>query len=299
MTLKDWGLIIACAAMIGCAFMFNAVLLRELGPITVGAGRVTIAAIACWLLVLAMRRPLPRDPVVIVKLLLLGVLSYIPFVLYPFAQASLASGVTAVINSLTPILTVLIAQLFFSFNYGGEKATPLKLLGVVVGFAGAAILSMPALSRGGSTELWAVVLCLCAATANGLSGNVTRRFLGIDFFVIGAVSLTGASLVDVPLALVIEGMPQIARPETWFSWVAIGLVSTAGAMLVSFRILKSAGAVNASLVTFIAPALAVVLGIVILGESLLPIQLLGMLVIFCGLLLLDGRVVRRFRRAAA
>ena len=103
----------------------------------------------------------------------------------------------------------------------------------------------------------------------------------------------------MPLALLFEGVPQISRPETWLSWVAIGLVSTAGAMLVSFRIIMGSGAVNASLVTFIAPAFAVILGILILNETLLPVQLVGMAIIFCGLLLLDGRIVLRFQRAPA
>src|SRR5690606_33274142 len=104
--------------------------------------RVSIGAAGCWVFLMLMRKPVPREPVLWFKLGLLGVLSYaIPFALFPMAQANLASGVAAIVNALTPIMTVIVAH----FWVDGERMTLNKGVGVIAGFTGVAILASPAL----------------------------------------------------------------------------------------------------------------------------------------------------------
>ena len=96
MALRDWFWIILLGAIWGCSFIFNAVLIREIGPLWVTSFRVAIGALGCWLVMLALRKPMPRDPALWLQLGLLGVVAYaIPFALFPLAQAHLASGVAA------------------------------------------------------------------------------------------------------------------------------------------------------------------------------------------------------------
>jgi len=150
MKLRDWLLIFFVGAIWGCSFLFNAILIRELGPIWVAAGRVSIAAIASWCVFFILKKPIPTDPVLYLKLGLLGVFSYaLPFTLFPLGQAHIPSGLTAIINGLTPIMTVIVSN----FWPGGEKATFNKSLGVLAGFTGAAILASPALSAGGNSQI--------------------------------------------------------------------------------------------------------------------------------------------------
>jgi drug/metabolite transporter (DMT)-like permease len=296
MAQRDWFWIIFLGAIWGCSFIFNAVLIREIGPLWVTSFRVGIGALGCWAVMIALRKPIPRDPVLWLKLGALGVLAYaIPFALFPLAQANLASGVAAIINALTPIMTVIVSH----FWIGGEKASRIKTAGVAVGFAGAAILASPALLSGGQSQLWAVGACLLATFCYALTLNITRSFKAVEPTALAAIALTGAAIVAIPVAILFEGTPVMMRTETWLAAAAIGLISTAFTFQIMYRILPRVGATNFATTTFIAPISAVILGVTILRETVLPIQILGMLVIFTGLLLIDGRIGKLWHRAAA
>jgi drug/metabolite transporter (DMT)-like permease len=296
MSLRDWLWIILLGAIWGCSFIFNAILIRELGPVWVTSLRVAIGALGCWVALFALRKAVPRDPVLWVQLGGLGIIAYaIPFALFPLAQAHLASGIAAIINALTPMVTALISH----FWIGGEKSTPTKFTGVGIGFVGAAILVSPALSHGGSSQLWAVGACLGATLCYAISLNITRSFKHVEPTALTAIALTGAAVVAMPVALMSEGLPHITRAETWGAAVAIGLLSTAFTFQIMYRILPRVGATNFATTTLIAPISALILGVTLLGETILPIQLLGMVVIFLGLLFIDGRIRRAWQRLPA
>ncbi len=295
MSLRDWFWIIFLGAIWGCSFIFNAVLIREIGPLWVTSLRVGIGALGCWIAMAVLRKAVPRDPVLWVKLGLLGILAYaMPFALFPLAQANLASGVAAIINALTPIMTVIVSH----FWAGGERATRVKSMGVVVGFAGAAILASPALA-GGQSQLWAIGACLLATLCYALSLNITRSFKAVEPTALAAIALTGAAVASIPVAFLVEGAPTIQRPETWAAALAIGFISTAFTFQVMYRILPRVGATNFATTTFIAPVSAIILGVTVLHETVLPIQILGMVVIFAGLLLIDGRIGKLWQKTTA
>lgn len=287
MTARDWLLILFLGAIWGCSFIFNAVLIREIGPLWVSAFRVTIGAAGCWMFLAMLGKPIPRDPVLWMKLGALGLLSYaIPFALFPLAQAHVASGVAAIVNALTPIMTVIVSH----FWIGGEKATRGKSLGVLAGFTGAVVLASPALANGGDSQLWAIGACLLATLCYALSLNITRSFKDVEPTAFASIALTGAAVVSIPAALLTEGLPVITRAETWGAALAIGLISTAFTFQIMYRILPRVGATNFSATTFIAPVSAIILGVSLLGEVILPTHILGMLAVFVGLLLIDGRL---------
>lgn len=289
MTLREWFWIVFLGAVWGGSFIFNAILIRELGPLWVTALRVSIGAAGCWLFLVVMQKAVPRDPVLWVKLGLLGVLSYaIPFALFPLAQANLASGVAAIVNALTPIMTVIVSH----FWVNGERMTWTKGAGVVAGFTGVAILASPALQMEGSSKIWAIAACLLATLCYALALNIARSFKHVEPTALTSIALTGASLVALPVAFAAEGLPVITRPETWAAALAIGLISTAFTFQIMYRLLPLVGATNFSTTTLIAPVSAIMLGTLFLGELILPSHLLGMLVIFVGLLFIDGRLPR-------
>ena len=294
MALRDWFWIILLGAIWGCSFIFNAVLIREIGPLWVTSFRVGIGALGCWLVMFALRKPVPRDPALWLQLGLLGVVAYaIPFALFPLAQAHLASGVAAIINALTPMVTALISH----FWIGGEKATRTKFTGVAIGFAGAALLVSPALSSGGNSRLWAVAACLGATLCYALTLNYARRFKDVDSAAVATCSLTAAALLSIPIALLFSGIPVITRAETWGALFAIGTFSTSVSFLLVYWLLPRVGATNLSLNTFITPISAILLGVLVLRERLEVAHLVGIVVIFIGLIFMDGRLVRRRKPA--
>ncbi|WIY54320.1 DMT family transporter [Devosia sp. YIM 151766] len=193
----------------------------------------------------------------------------------------------------------MVTALISHFWIGGEKASPTKFSGVFVGFIGAAILVSPALSAGGSSQLWAIGACLGATLCYALSLNITRSYKHIEPTALASIALTGAAIIAMPIAFLAEGAPVMTRPETWGAALAIGLLSTAFTFQIMYRILPRVGATNFATTTFIAPISALTIGITVLNETILPIQIVGMLVIFFGLLFIDGRIRQIWRRRPA
>jgi len=293
MTLRQWFWIVFLGAVWGGSFIFNALLIREIGPLWVTALRVSIGAVGCWLFLFARGKAVPRDPGLWFRLGLLGILNYaIPFALFPLAQADLASGVAAIVNALTPIMTVIVSH----YWVGGERMTWTKAVGVVAGFTGVAILASPALQMEGNSKLWAIAACLLATLCYALALNIARNFRHVEATALTCIALTGAAVVSLPVALVTEGLPVITLPTTWFAALAIGLVSTAFTFQIMYRLLPQVGATNFSTTTLIAPVSAILLGFWFLGEVILPSHLIGMAVIFTGLMFIDGRLPRLLRQ---
>ncbi len=287
MPLRHWLIIFLLGTGWGTSFMFNELLLRELGPLTVSLGRVGFGALGCWVWALGTGRPLRQPPGVIAGLLGLGVIFFaIPFALFPLGQQYISGGVAGIINATTPLMVIVVSH----FWPGGERATRLKALGVAVGFAGIIILTQPVLSDGIGAELWAILVALGAPVCYGFATNIAHRFARIDPTVLATWSLTGATLFIGPVAIGLEGAPQITMAETWFSLCMIGFVMTSAAFIALYRLLLVAGPTMTSTVTFITPVSALLSGVVVLDEVILPAHLAGMAVIFLGLVLIDQRL---------
>ena len=296
MPLRYWLLIILLGAVWGCSFLFNAILIREISPLWVSAGRVTIGAAICWVYFFATRRTLPGDWRIYAQLLVLGILNYaIPFSLFPYAEQTVASSIVGVINGLTPMSTVIVSQLW----PGGEKATWNKVVGVIIGFVGAFILALPSLGVGASAQVLGLLAALGATLCYALTLNYARRFKGIDSAAVATCSLTAAALISIPIALLFTGMPVITRVETWAALFGIAAFSTSFSFLLVYWLLPKVGATNLSLNTFITPISAILLGVLVLHERFELAHIIGILVIFTGLIFMDGRLVRRRAPAAA
>lgn len=293
MPLRYWALIILLGAVWGCSFLFNAILIREISPLWVAAGRVTIGAAICWVYFFAMRKELPADRSIYLQLLVLGILNYaIPFALFPYAEITVASSIVGVINGLTPMSTVIVSQ----FWPGGEKATWNKVAGVIIGFFGAIILASPSFGAGASAQVLGLLAALCATVCYATTLNYARRFKEIDSAVVATCSLSGAALVSIPIALLFTGLPVITRLETWGALLGLAGFSTSFSFLLVYWLLPRVGATNLSLNTFITPISAILLGVLVLHERFEAAHLIGMVVIFAGLVFMDGRLVRGLRK---
>ncbi len=283
-------MLLLLALLWGGSFFFVGVAVREWPPLAIVVARVGLATIALWAVVAALRLELRRDSPALRAHLGMGVLNNaVPFLLIVWAQGSLPSGAASILNATTPLWGVLLAHLA-----GAEKATPLRIGGVLLGFlgvgwmVGADPLAMPL----------GPALAMCAATFSyGLAGLWGRRFraLGIPPLVAAAGQTSAATLILAPALLL--ALPPWTLPA--LSWAAAGallglaLLSTALAYLLYFRILDAVGPVNLLLVTLIIPVFAVLLGAAFLGERLATQHLTGMVLIAGGLALIDGRLPRR------
>lgn len=287
----EWAMLIGLSLVWGGSFFFVGVAVADMPTLSIVALRVGIAALALWGYVLLSGRKVPRAPGVWIAFLGMGCLNnVIPFTLIVWGQQSIGSGLASILNATTPIFTVLVAGALLA----DERISAGKIAGVVLGFAGVAVMIGGDAMAGLGVGVLAQLAILAAALSYAFAGVYGRRFksLGVDPVVTAAGQVTASSLVLVPLAIAIDP-PLDASAASWLAILGLALISTAFAYVLYFRILERAGATNLLLVTFLIPVSAILLGALFLAESLTLTQLAGMALIAAGLAAIDGRLFRR------
>jgi drug/metabolite transporter (DMT)-like permease len=291
MRLLDWLIIIGLGAGFGSSLFFNAILVRELGPLTISAFRVSLGAIAVWILIAITGRSVRLTFLQVIQCVVLGVFMFaIPFAVYPLSLGYVTSGMVAIVNALTPAAVVIVSH----FWPGGERATWHKGLGVTLGLLGIAFLSVPALLSEGSSEILGIACTLLAPLSFAVAMNYFRRLSGTDIAVMTATAMTGATVFLVPFVLVIEGLPVISAPASYGSLLVLGPILTGLFFLAGLWMTRRVGATNTSILTFISPVVTLLLGLAFLNEAIEMMQLIGMATIFAGLLIIDGGLLARF-----
>ena len=292
----EWIALLALSTLWGGSFFFYKVLVAELPPFTVVLGRVSIAALALHLLLLARGDPLRLTAPLWGSFLVLGLLNnVIPFSLIAFGEMRISSGSASILNATTPIFTILVAHLLTH----DEKFTAPKGLGVLCGFLGVTVLIGPsAFSSLGRGDLLGDASCLLAAMVYGFGAIYGRRFKAIPPLKIATAQVTAATFILIPLAGLVDRPWTLPMPSpgAWAALLAIALLSTALAYLLYFRILAVAGATNLVLVTFLLPGSALALGALFLHETITLRALIGLLLIGLGLAAIDGRCWGMARR---
>lgn len=288
---KDWFLIALLAFIWGGSFLFGRILMIEWPPFTVVFLRVFLAALTLWVFVLLTARKFPMQSKILSAVLIMGILNnVIPFSLILIGQQEIGSGLAAVVNAMTPIWTLIIANQFTT----DEKFSTNKILGIIFGFLGVAILIGADFIQGLTASAWAQGAVLGATISYGFASVWGKRFKGQDPIIISTGQLTASSLVMLPLIFLLEDPLSISAPnvEMVVALLGLAIVCTAFAYVLFFKILSNVGATNVSLVTFLVPISAIILGIVWLGETLTLSNIIGMILIIIGLSLVDGRILK-------
>lgn len=218
----------------------------------------------------------------------------VPFALIAWAQGAggLPSGVASILNATTPLWAVLVAH-----GMGAERLTAMRVAGAALGFAGVAAMVGADAGGGMAGHGLAAGAVLSATLSYAFAGVFGRRFavLGVPPLAAAAGQTAASSLLLLPLVPLLEPLGALPPPsaETVAALAGLGLLSTALAYLLYFRLLASARPVNLLLVTLLIPVSAVLLGAAVLGEALAPRHALGRAAIAGGLALIDGRLPRR------
>ncbi len=294
----EWGMLLALSAVWGGSFFFNAVAVREVPVLSVVLARVALAAILLVLILRVLGERVPRGRPVWAAFFAMGLLNNaIPFSLIVWGQQHLASGVASIVNAATPLFGVLLAHRLTA----DERLTGGKAVGVLIGFAGVAVmLGAQALHDPGNSTL-AMLACLCGAASYALAGIFGRRFRALGVSPLGTAmgQVVASSLILLPVVLIVDRPWALPLPgaAALAALVGVAAISTALAYVLYFRILATAGATNLLLVTFLIPVSAIVLGTLVLGETLQPRHVAGMALIGVGLAAIDGRPWRRLRAA--
>jgi drug/metabolite transporter (DMT)-like permease len=278
MTRRAWLLFFLSSVIWGVPYLFIKVAVDGgVPPAFLAWSRIALAAIV--MLPLALRRDalrgLRKHAAAIVGYTFCEVA--VPFVLIAEGERHIASSLTAILISSMPLMMAVLSLRFSP----GDRPTGSRLVGLIFGFVGVvALLGLDVAGRPG--ELFGALLVLIATLGYAIAPLIISRWLS-DLDPLGPVtaSLTLAAIMLLPAAIAVPP-PQVPGPAALASIVVLGVICTAAGLAIFFRLIVEAGPNRASVITYINPVVAVIVGMLVLGERLGAVSMLGLSMILGG-----------------
>ncbi len=279
-----WLLVLS--SLWGSSYLFIKVAVAEVPALTMVAARLVMGSLILWGLLWATRRSMPRSRAMWGTYTVLGVLNgALPYSLIFWSEQHISSGLAALLQATMPIFTVILAH----FLGRDERLTPVKVLGVVVGFVGVGILMLPDLRQGLQASLLGQVAVVASSMSYaGAAIYARNRLRGQAPLVSTTGQMTMGAVLTLPLSLLVD-RPFDLSPSlpVMGSWLALTILGTVVAYLIYYRLLERTGATFVSMVTYITPVNGLILGALVLGEPLTETLLVSL-----GLILLSVLLVR-------
>jgi drug/metabolite transporter (DMT)-like permease len=292
----NWLVLSVLGTIWGASYMFIKIGVAEIPPFTFVSGRVLIAALVLLLAVRLRGFALPSFGRAWLPLVAMGIFNgVIPYTAITWGEQSISSGLAAILTGAMPIFTVILAH----FLTHDERLTFSKVLGVLIGFGGVAVLFVPDLQpvlskaegNGLRMTFWGDLAVVGAAASYAIATLVARRYLlGTAHMVASAGQLLSAAALMLPLSLAFDN-PLELRPSLapLASLVTLAVLGTAVAYVMYYWLIERIGATGTSLVTYVIPVTALMWGALILGERFDVFALVGLALIIAGIGLVNRR----------
>jgi drug/metabolite transporter (DMT)-like permease len=295
MSRRHLVMLLALGAIWGASFMFIKIGDRELHPITVVGFRMGLGALTLVPIVLVTvggTRTLRELRAAAWPLIVTGLLnSAIPIFAITWAETRIDSGLTAIIQASAPLFAALLA-LRFSHD---ERVRGLPLAGLVVGFAGVALLVGGGPGGEITAALAVVFSAICYAAAALYAG---RRLRGTSPLVTALGTLIAATIATLPIAL-LQLPSHMTGWKVTASVLTLGIAGTGVAYVLYYGLIAGAGASRAILITYLVPTFALVYGAVLLGEPVTAAAVGGLVLVLAGVGLGTGALHLGRRRLAS
>jgi drug/metabolite transporter (DMT)-like permease len=286
----DWLLFLLLGFMWGSSYLFIKIgVVAGLQPLTLITGRLLIGALLLAFVVGVAREPLPRGVRAYAKLSVLGFFGIaLPFYLITWAEGSVDSALAAVLVSPVPIFVIPFAALLLR----DERLSPAKLLGMLVGLVGVALLVGFDPASIGSADFTAELALVGATVSYAFAGVYARKFItGYRPMIPALFEVTTALVMIGVLAFVFE--KPFAAPITFDSVLAVvwlGLLGSGLAFVIFFRLINRWGATRTSLVAYLMPVWGIVLGAAVLSEPVTVERVAGTVLVVGGIALVNLRL---------
>ncbi len=297
--MKHWVMFGALGVIWGSSFLLIKLAVDDLGPLPLVSVRITVAALVMAAYLRASRRRWPSTRREIVALLFVGVANTaLPFGLITWGEQSIDSGLATVLDATVPLFTLVFAH----FALADEHIDVYKVLGLVIGFAGVALLAGRDVDSTSPNPLSGQAAVLVASAFYALSSVTIRRYLRrVDPYVvaggslmIGSVAILSATLLTAPLPTVSEIGLQAA-----LAVIVLALLNTVVAYFLFYGLLDAWGSVRTSLVTYILPPVGLTLGALLLDEPIDWKIVAGTLLILSAIVAVNWQSLPRPRARAA
>ncbi len=258
--LKKWIALITLGTIWGASYLFIKIGGEHITPVTFVAGRVSIAGLTVAAVLLARREAFPawrRE--LWLPLVVMGLANgAIPYVLITWGETEISSGLAGILVAAMPIFTVLFAH----WLTHDEKLNPNKLIGIAVGFIGVVVLFIPDLQQGVALSVLGALATVVASVSYGFATVYAHKYVkGVSNLGAELGQMASASAILIPLSLLIDH-PWTLHPTfpAVASLLILAVVNTAFAYLLYYWLIEHAGPTSTSLVTYISPVTAILLG---------------------------------------
>lgn len=273
----------------GCSFIFIKGGLEFLTPFGVAFIRCALGAITLYTFARWKKIELPRDKKTLFHIWIVSLLlNVLPGIFFALAETEVTSILAGIINAVTPLMTLIA---IFTVNRS-EKPQRSQVIGLLLGFTGV-LMVLGAWNGLGDNPWWAVGVLFLAVTCYGFSYPYTRRFvlpLELKTEAIVAQQLILASITLLPL-FIFDGIATSEyRIGPVASMIALGVFGSGFAYLWNFKVMQIAGSAIASSVTYLTPVVAVIVGIIFLGEKITWNEPVGAIVVLLGAAIAQERV---------
>lgn len=282
--LADWLGMVALVVLFGSAFMLTKISVQEYPPSVVAGGRIIIAAIL--LIVLSIIR---KDSFSFFKShwLLLVALAFfgcsLPFYLISWGQQTVDSSIAGILMAIMPLTTIVLAHFFVT----GERLTPNRVVGFVLGFVGILVLFGPSALANldtGASRLVAMLAILAGAVSYAINTIIAKRLPNESFVALSAAVMTIASLIMLPAMFLADQDWQLSIISAEFvSLVLLGIFPTAIATIIYFAVIARVGPSFLSQINYLIPVWAVIIGILFLNESVGANAIIALILILIGI----------------
>jgi len=285
------------AVIWGSSFLFIKVGIEELHPLQLTLFRVAVGAATLTAILLVTRDRLPRDLRLWAHLFVVaGIGVALPFTLFGYGELHVDSTLAGLWNATTPLVVLPMAVLVFRT----ERLTLNRVIGLALGFGG--ILVLLGIWQGvEGSQLIGQLLCFAASACYGVSIPYQKRFLtggaqsGVSLAVAQLLLATVQLAVITPLVAGVPPVPWELSGRVVASVAALGALGSGIAFILMLRTIRLAGASSASLVTYLIPLVATVVGVVVLGEKLSWNQPVGGLIVLVGVAVSQGLLSKHRR----
>lgn len=287
MTARHWLALISTAFLFGSSFFFIKLAVEDIPPLTLAAVRAGIAAGVVLAFVLVRGEALPRIGRGWIPLVVLGLLTAsIPFAAIAFGQQTIDSSLGGILFATIPVFSVLMAPMALDEEHYDIN----RLLGAAIGFGGVVVIVGLESGLLFSGQALGAFLTLAGALSYALGGIYARRQTAISPTIMASGQLIVATIVLGAASLALES-PTAIRADGMAAAAVLGvaLFSTALPTLMLFWLVRTVGATNTSLLAFFMPVSAILLGVILLGETVGWREATGLILIVAGVSLVTGR----------
>ena len=282
--ITEWMLLVGLSILWGGSYLFMKLAVLTVPLFTIVLGRVSIAALALLIVLTISGTGIPKGRRIWLAFFGMGIFNnVIPMSLIVFSQNSISVGLASILNSITPLFTILVAHM----TTNDERLTFRKLVGISFGIMGVVMLMGPELVDNFEVAALGEWACLGAALSYACANTFGRRFvqLGTKPMQTAFGQVVASTVILAPLVIVVDQPWTISDPGFLpvLSILALGLFCTALAYVIYFQILARSGATAIALVTFMIPPSAILMGWLALGEQISSQDFLGLSLIGVGL----------------